>query len=64
MMSNNSSNVRNCDRGNKDERNNKPTEQKTRRRGNNHDGIQSPLKLTCTLCEEVILAVDVDHAIL
>jgi len=33
-------------------------------RGSKNDRNQSPLKFTCTLCKKVILAIDVDHAIL
>jgi len=62
MMSNNSSKEEQRPREHQDERNDKPTEQR-RAEGSKQDGIQSPLKFTCTLCKKVILAVDVDHTI-
>jgi len=62
MMSNNSSNVNRGERGNNDGRNDNQQSEDTE--GSKHDVIQSPLKFTCTLCEKVIFAVDVDHTIL
>jgi len=66
IMSNNSSTYirMHRDRGNAEQEKRLTNKERTRGQGSKNHRIRSPLKFTGTLCEKVILAINVDHAIL